>query len=138
MSGGQLRLFDEVPQPKPRASVELHEDAHSYAVLYTATATGKHSGPRFLMTIDDARVWCSSPLSRGKHYADEWAYFFTSLHNFVASPWSRGWSHGIDLSEMQDNGTWDDRITSTGARKIPIQEVLEILHRLQIPVRTTA
>lgn len=124
----QLAMFaaTEIPAVKiepPRPP----DDLANYAFLYTATATGAHSGIRFMMTTEDAKIWCSSPLSRGKRYKDEWSYFFTTVAVFVSVHWGTDGGFRIDLSNSVDDGSWDERIASTGAIKITIQEASSIL-----------
>lgn len=136
----QLTLFDvraeAAASPRDeRLSLSALED---YALLYTATSTGTNSGIRFMMTLDDARRWCSSPESSGVLYGTEWAYYFTSVARFL----NRGDVYGhldvLDLRNTADNGTWDERIAAAGCVKISLHEIPAVLRPLGVTVLTTA
>lgn len=118
---GQASLFSasETPLPPP---VDRHlgvdfKSLENLAFLYTATETGAHSGIRFMMTIDEAMVWCESPVSCGVLHGTRWAYFFTRVSTFVRH-YLDGQEPVLDLSGEIDNGAWDARIASLGLKKI--------------------
>ena len=119
MSCTQDLLFEVEPMPLPRpaqapGAIDLDRLA-GLAFCYTATFTGKCSGVRFAATIPDAQAWCSSPLSQGVIHGTPWAYHWTSVTNYL-----RRWGFDdvdtgrFDLSDVLDDGSWDDRIASTG------------------------
>ena len=124
----QLSLFDaaELPKTQPKRkekrtdSVDL-EGLSNYALLYTATETGKNSGIHYVMTVEDAQKWCSSDVSQGQYMGSHWAYFWTSIKNYLTCVWM-GDSDVLDLTIVQDNGSWDDKLAAVGVRKIPLKD----------------
>ena len=114
----------------PRAGRGAHE---GYALLYTATETGKHSGIRFMMTTPDAKAWCSSPLSAGAVYGSQWAYFYTTVANFTRCHWGPQ-APKIVIAGLVDNGRWDRRIESPGLTKIGLKEFAGVLTPLGVDV----
>ena len=122
----QIALFDETPVCKTRLPSTLDE----YALLYTCTAKGNNSDIHFMMTREDAVKWCESDLSKGVMMGTPWAYFWTSVKNFVFCPWGGN----IDLRKARDNGKWDDKIASLGLKKISIDEMPSILQSLGVTV----
>ena len=124
-----MRLFDLDPV-KPTdhlCAATLSE----IAILYTATEKGNSTGPRFFMSIEDARRWCSDPVSQGVLHGTRWAYFFTSVHNYVQCHWGTQ-KPVIDLRRAVDDGSWDERIAAAGCTKIPFAEAKEILAPLGV------
>jgi hypothetical protein len=115
----QPDLFDAMPIPAPVApkTYTLSEDLKSYAFLYTATEKGNNSGIKFAMSLTDAMAWCASPLSRGAVHQTEWAYFWTSVWNFIDCHWGMQ-EPRLSLKGVTDNGQWDERIASLGLKKI--------------------
>lgn len=132
------------PEPEP-ASLDTLDH---YAFLYTTTMKGTNSGIRFAATIEDAQKWCSSPLSKGVLHGNEWIYMYTSISNWIGYHWGVQYyncAHAlsirarenrvIDLSTWSDNGTWDERIASTGCKKISLPELSNILAKFNIKVK---
>jgi hypothetical protein len=79
-----------------------------------------------MMSLDDARAWCDSPLSRGSAHQTEWAFFYTSVANFISCYW-RGEDPEIDLSGCVDDGRYDEAIRSLGLKKIHLVEIRNVL-----------
>lgn len=73
-------------------------------------------------------------------YRTHWAYFWTSVANYLEH--REGWipAHGgrpklsIQLDAAADSGTWDERIASTGCRKIGLREIAGLLRPLGVDV----
>ncbi len=132
-----MTLFDfiEYEQEKAGKSEELHtaESLSSYAFLYTATATGKNSGIHFMMTVQDAMKWCESDISCGIYLGNRWAYFFTSVQNFITCHWGCT-NHILDFSKSKDNGMWDKQISDLGLKKYGFKEIRDILTPLGVEV----
>ena len=133
----QISLFapEETPLP-PKADAHAGVDMEALrnlAFLYTATETGTNSGIRFMMTLEDAQAWCELPISRGRHYETEWAYFYTSVANFVTCYWC-GRAPAIDLTGAADDGSWDERIAAHGFKKISIWDFEKVLRPLGVAV----
>ena len=107
----QLSLFaEEVEQTKDR------DFGNRYAFLFTATEKGNSTDVHFMMTLEDAKKWCSLPISRGLLHGTRWAYFFTSVENFFECHWG---GHAIQtLNAWCDNGKWDEKIKEAGLTKI--------------------
>jgi len=128
-------IFESAPIERPAArSVDLAA-LENYALLYTATETGNKSGIRFMMTLDDARRWCSSPDSAGTMYGTSWAYFYTTVARFL----NRDMSYEVELDELDlrgqiDNGQWDERIAAAGCVKIALAEIPSVLEPLGVTV----
>lgn len=143
----QPTLFDEIEieeKRKKEAKQKIKNEAEldKWAFLYTATAKGNNSGIHFMMTLEDARKWCSSELSRGVYMGAEWAYFFTSVKNFINFHcWgmdseyrtNKKWGE-IDLRHYVDNGKWDKKIEELGLKKYGIYDMKRILEPLGIEV----
>lgn len=135
----QLTLFDELPpveyvpsrKDKPTIDLDALED---YAILYTATETGKNSGIHYVMTTEDAQKWCSSPVSRGQYMGSEWAYFWTSVKNYLTCVWM-GESDELDLTMLTDNGSWDAKLDAVGVKKIPVKDLPELFKPFGIKVK---
>lgn len=134
----QPALFDTTPfvvapaKPDPHAGVDM-DALRQLAFLYTATETGNHSGIRCMMSVEDAKAWCSSPVSRGRHYRVEWAFFWTSVANFVTCYWC-GREPEIDISKEFDNGEWDERMANVGVTKISLDDIADTLRPLGVKV----
>lgn len=141
----QLALFVEAP---PSAAIvraperriahapiadPYHPTLSDLALLYTATERGSNSGIRFMMSLSDAQAWCDSKESRGRHYDTEWAYFYSTVRNFIACHWGPK-APTIDVSKVVDSGEWDARIASAGLRKINVAEFRDVLTPLGVTV----
>ncbi|VDG76196.1 Uncharacterised protein [Actinobaculum suis] len=149
--GAQLALFADAPAETTDSEATRVEDLdglEKYAFLYTATAAGNNSGVRFMATVEDARKWCSSDLSRGVIHGTPWAYFWTSVPAFLECHWGEAYGdlqHSttgvlrdgaiLDMRQAADSGEWDERIASTGCRKIPFSEMGKLLARFGITTR---
>ena len=130
----QLTLFDAAEiKPQPRQQYQIDERLREWAFVYTSSSKGNNSGIRFMMTVEDARIWCSSDISQGWLHGTHWLYCWTSIYNFVMCHWTNE-KPVIDLRNHEDNGTWDERIASTGARKINFVEAAAILKPLGVEV----
>ena len=123
-------------RPKP----EVDEDGlRAIAFLYTVTATPTATGIRFAATVEDAQRWCDSPLSRSALHGTAWIYCWTSAWNFVRNHTGDadaygGYAYQLDLRGLRDNGTWDDRITSTGCQIIRLEELPALLEPMGVRV----
>ena len=135
MSGYQASLFDLMEAPRAVPEVKgINRDALArYALLYTATEKGNHTDPHFMMTVEDAMAWCESSISRGNMHGTNWAYFWTSVLNFIDCYWM-GREPVMDISGVTDNGQWDERIASLGLRKISVNEFAQVLEPLGVTV----
>lgn len=107
---------------QPVVGTEYDDRLQDYAFLYTGTEKGNYSGIRFMLTTDQAKQWCSSGISRGVFYGTEWAYFFTTVRQFIDV-----YGQPIDLSGLNDNGQWDERLESLGLEKIALDEIPGVL-----------
>ena len=135
----QPTLFDEIE--KRDKEIRNEKELDNWALLYTATAKGNNSGVHFMMTMEDARKWCSSELSRGVYMGAEWAYFFTSVKNFAYCHWGGNHSTNrrvgcIDLRHYVDNSKWDEKIKALGLKKYDMHDMKRILEPLVIEVLT--
>lgn len=131
MTALDVPLFDaaEYVERPVLARPVLDLDAlDAYAFLYTATEAGNATGIRFMATRDHAQAWCESETSQGVLHGTAWAYFWTSVPNYL-----RRWAFDdietftLDLSDVVDNGEWDDRIAATGCVKLGRPEIARIL-----------
>lgn len=135
-----LALFDLTPDlvvmPKPEVPVIDVDALKNLAFLYTATATGSNSGIRFMASVEDAKKWCSSDVSKGAHYDAEWHYQWTSVLNFIQRDEGYvGVKPVIDISGLVDNGSWDSRIEATGCRKVDLRDFRKVLEPLGVEVK---
>ncbi len=129
----QITIFDYL-QSKQEAEKEREQQKLSdYAFLYTSTATGKNSGIHFMMTLEDAQTWCESDLSHGVYVGNWWAYFFTSVQNFINCHWGTH-KPTLDFRKQKDNGKYDDKIESLGLTKYGFKEIRDILTPLGVEV----
>ena len=140
-SESQLCLdFESGPrQPQKPAKVVNVNLLGEWAFLYTATSTGANSGIHFMMTLPDAKKWCSNPISKGSFMGSEWAYFYTTVENFAFCHWGGNHSTNpqkgvVDLRKLNDNGKWDEKIYGAGCRKYGKQEIKRILEPMGIEV----
>lgn len=136
----QGSLF-ELQREAPRFPTGVNEAAlRGLAFLYTATAAGTATGIKFMATIEHAQLWCETPISKGRHYDTEWAYFWTSTWHFINNYSGEREAYGgplvytLDLSRCEDNGEWDERIASTGCHKISLPDIPGILQPLGVCV----
>lgn len=138
---GQLSFFDP-PPILPKLSGE-HDDAlRALAFLYTATEKGNNSGIRFMMSLDDAMAFCEHPKSSGVLHGTHWAYYFTSVYNFLhAHDDYAGIEHaGARVHEKflnlkgatEDKGTFDWLIEEMHLHKINISEIPKVLEPLGV------
>ena len=106
-----------------------------WALLFTASKISRSStgGIRFMMTVDDAKAWCSSDRSRGVLMGGEWAYFFYTVNDFLKA-WPHPKGKVLDFSKCFDNGKYDGTIASMGLRKYNYAEIAEILAPLGVKV----
>jgi hypothetical protein len=116
---------DERPGLDPRLD--------DYALLYTTTEKGNNSGIRFAMTVEDAMAWCSSPISQGAAHQQRWAYFWTSVKNFIGCHWGPN-EPKLVIKGLVDNGQWDDRIASMGLKKIGFPDFRQVFGPLGVEV----
>ena len=113
-------------QARPAIDVSALE---GYAFLYTATAKGNCSGVRFAATVEHAMRWCESDVSKGVLHGTQWAYFWTAVPNFL-----KRWGFdeiefdAFDLSEVIDDGSWDERVASTGCKMLKRREIADLLN----------
>ena len=137
MTQDALFMLPAAAAEKPeRERAHLDRDALSrIALLYTATEKGHNSGIRFaLPTIEEAQIWCSSPLSRGHLHGTAWVYMWTSALNFIECHWGQG--PAIATDKIVDNGQWDERIASLGLHKISVHEFPDVFRPLGVTVVT--
>lgn len=137
----QLSLFDAEPIVYEGNWDDI---LRSYAFLYTSTEKGNNSGIRFMMSLEDAQEFCSSPKSRGVLHGTYWAYFFTSVYNYIHAkdcysenkhPLSRVKTGCINLKgAADDNGKYDRLIEELGLKKINISEIPRFLKAFGIEV----
>lgn len=67
------------------------------ALVYTATRGGKATAGHYFMCLDDAKKFCSHPKSKGVLHGNEWAFFWTSLKNYLGNFLDLT-EYGIDFS----------------------------------------
>lgn len=126
-------LFDATPflreTPKPSFDHVDIDTLDGFAFLYTATDKGNCSGVRFAASRDDAMKWCESPASTGTLHGTAWAYFWTAIPNFL-----KRWGFDeieadtFDLSDVIDDGSWDERVASTGCTMLKRREIADLLN----------
>lgn len=105
------------------------------AIIYTGTECGNFSGPKYFMKIDDAKKFCSDERSKGVLHGTKWAFFWTSLANYVGCYWDLS-EHGIDFSHFFDNGSRDGLLAELGIEKLDPREVFGTLEKCGIHVIT--
>lgn len=111
------------------------EAAARWAFLYTATERGNASGIHFAATIDDAMKWCESDVSRGTMHGKRWAYFWTSAATFIEHKAEySGYRPRLVISNLTDNGQWDERIAAAGVRKVSLSEFKALFSPMGIEV----
>ena len=144
MSADLFSLLDEdersdLTPPTPTADTETLD---RYAFLYTATDKGHATGIKSMATREDAIRWCSSPVSRGMIHGSHWAYFWTSVLNFVRHHTGDAEIYGehayqLNLNGLVDNGEWDERIAAAGCKMIKHHEIAAVLEPLGVTVHGT-
>ncbi|MBD5406314.1 MAG: hypothetical protein HDR56_01685 [Treponema sp.] len=128
MDGFTGSLFDFPTESKKEERIRLaRENApDNIALVYTATAHGKASCGHFFMKIEDAKKFCSSPKSKGVLLGNEWAFFWTSLKNYLGNFLDLT-EHGIDFSKFCENGSKDDLLRKLDIRPLSPVQVFEDL-----------
>lgn len=142
---GQLDLFAGLGMDAPKridAKEKRIQDAREnapegIALVYTATEKGNSTDPHFFMSIDDAMKLCSDERSKGVLHGTRWAFFWTSLKNYCGNYWDLT-LNGLDLSKFYDNGSRDALLDELGIRKMDFHEVVGLLERNGIKVKTPA
>lgn len=129
-------LFDSPPVVE---QLDISAGLDSLAFLYTATDAGNNSGIRFMLTRDEAEIWCSSPVSCGTLHGTRWAYFFTTVANFIRHHQGDDDAYGsftptINLQGLHDSGEWDERIADLGLTKIGFSDFADVLGPLGVEV----
>jgi hypothetical protein len=122
------------------------EKLKSLAFLYTSTEKGNNSGIRFMMSLDDAETFCSDKRTQGVLHGTRWAYFFTSVYNFLhahdcygdnAHSSARVHKGYLNLKGCtEDKGTFDHIIEDLRLKKINISEFGKTLEPLGIEILT--
>lgn len=120
-----------------RTEIDL-EALDRFAILYTATEAGNNSGIRFAMSCEDARTWCAHEFSRGCLHGTEWAYFWTSLRNFIFRDAEYSDDEcSIEVNRKMDNGSWDARILAAGCTKIDVSDFRHVFGPLGVKIVET-
>ena len=121
----EMTVVRKTKQEKQQEREHNREFGESYAFLYTATEKGNATDIHFMMTLDDAKKWCSLDVSRGNFHGTKWAYFFTTVENFFFCHWG---GHAADtFKRWRDNGLWDQKISDAGLRKIGFDDAERLL-----------
>ena len=134
----QLSFFDEPPQSQePQEQNNSDDPLKKIAFLYTATECGNNSGIRFMMSLEDALIFCGSPKSQGVLHGTHWAFFFTSVYNFLhahddygetAHANARVRNNYINLKGCaEDKGTYDWLIDELKLKKYNISAIPKVL-----------
>lgn len=138
-------LFDlplsAVKRPEP-VRIDVDEDGlRAFAFLYTVTQTPTATGIRFGATVDDAQKWCDSPISRGQLHGVSWVYCWTSAWNYIRNYSgdtdtydTTRYAYQLDIRGLRDNGTWDERIASTGCRIVRLEDFASVLEPMGVSV----
>lgn len=124
-------LFDTPQSAVRRAPAKPPLDAglDDWALLYTATELGNHSGIRFALSVPDAMIWCDSDVSRGILSGTRWAYFWTRASTFLGV-----YPPPLDIRGLVDSGEWDQRIADLGLTKWPLPDFPRLFGPLGIEV----
>lgn len=129
-TNGQLMLFDEPPLPKHPSKPSGEQVLRSLAVLYTATEKGNSTGPRYIMTVEDAMKFCSDPRSGGAVHGTRWAFFWSSLYNYANCYWMRSEEDDgpqyIDLTSLYDDGRFDWLIKELGIAPVSLEKLKDL------------
>lgn len=104
------------------------------ALVYTATRHGKATAGHYFMSIADAKKFCSSPKSKGIIHGNEWAFFWTSLKNYLGNFLDLT-EHGIDFSGFCDDGSRDALLEELGILPLNSDEVFNDLERRGFKVK---
>jgi len=108
------------------------------AFLYTAGQSGKNSGIKFMLSVEDAQKFCSDDRSKGSLYGSEWAYFYTTVREFIyrgKPPEKKKNPNLLDVSRVFDNGSFDPLLKELGCKKIPVQDFHIYLEPLGVQVK---
>jgi len=112
-------LLDAELQEKEKQQLREKSDL---CFLFTSSFSGGFGGIRFLVTENEAKIFCSDERSKGIMHGGKWAYFYTTIAN---SFYNQG--EQIKLSEIIDNGKYDWLLDELGIKKIPKQEWRDLL-----------
>ena len=117
---------------EPLAGADLAA-LHQLAFCYTATEAGNNSGIRFMLELSEAQKWCALPGSSGVLHGTKWAYFYTSVANFIECHWGLS-EPRLDVTGIVDNGEWDQRIADAGLTKISVERFRDVLAPLGVEI----
>lgn len=98
------------------------------ALVYTATRAGKATAGHYFMRIEDAKKFCSHPKSKGVLHGNEWAFFWTSLKNYLGNFLDLT-EYGIDFSGFCDNGSGDALLQELGIEPYEAWDVCAVLEK---------
>lgn len=135
----QLSLFapDEIERKDEKAQrIDAARDAapEDVALVYTCTECGNSTGGHYFMRIDDAKRFCADPRSCGTMHGTRWAFFWTSLKNYVGNYWDLT-LHGVDFTKFCDNGSRDALCAEIGVRPLSAWQVFDDLERAGIRLK---
>lgn len=103
----------------------LEDMAREYAVCYIATETGKCQGIYYVMTIDEAQRFVMDKRTQGVSRGHRWAYFYTSLFNFI----QRG---GIQEARFtHDTGKMDKVLKDLGIKPMSRTQITGLLCKMR-------
>lgn len=131
-SAGYLFDMDEF-RPKEtkkerRISAARAAAPDDIALVYTATRAGKATSGHYFMRISDAKKFCSHPKSKGVVHGNEWAFFWTSLKNYLGNFLDLT-EYGIDFSGFCDNGSRDELLDELGIEPYEAWDVCAVLEK---------
>lgn len=135
-------LFDMETEPTVITDIDLVDknELSKIAALYTCGFSGRNSGIRFFMSIEDAQTWCSWDGSKGSLRGHPWIYCYTSVLQFVFAQYDfSGVGYvppkpELDLRKNEDDGSWDFRISQLGLRKIHLDDIADIIQPMGLQV----
>jgi len=110
---------------------EFDEELDNYALLFTSSIKGGHSGYHFAMTVTDAMKFCSSDKSKGKYMGSEWAYHWTRVTTYLIEE-----EPHFDIRKWKDNNKYDKIIADLGLTKIGLAQFAATFTPLGIEVVT--
>lgn len=125
---GQLSLFEDLPispappDPESEAARELRE-ASDLCLLFTSGERSGFSGYHFMMSLADAKKWCSDSRTKGTMHGGKWAYFF--FHIFTV--FDNGDNRLIIGKNVTDNGKYEALLDELCCTVIPFNEWQKIL-----------
>ncbi len=123
---GWLFSEEEISPGKSEKARRIERGAEAapedVALVYTATRAGKATAGHFFMCVDDAKRFCSHPKTKGVIHGNEWAFFFTTLKNYLGNylDLTEG---GIDFTNFCDNGSRNDVLRELGIMPLKPSEV---------------